>query len=274
MLIDFEDRFRKYLSEYIKEKEIDEEEIDDIAEDLYFDWMEAPKDWLEGKSPNNYFDELAPAQLIETLWKYIFSEKSIPGSLLNSIEDKAGEAYPYLISLMENYEGEKSDKLKSVIVSLIEEMDMKHPYEYYIDSIAGSAEEMEFPESCVQALKETGDQFKEKIILAYEEAVNEYSSDCFLDILSDLPYDYRTFNFALEKLLYRDTKKAFYASCLGKLGNEKALPYLEETMKDERIVYYEYVAIKNAFEELGGEVTIERDFTGDKDYESLKNMED
>lgn len=272
--IDFEDKFRKYLSEYIKENKIEEDEIDDYAEDLYFNWMDSPKGWLDGKSPNHYFDGFGSAELIETLGKYIFSEISIPGSLLNSIEDKDKETYPFLISLIKNYEGEKSDKLKSVIVQLIEEMDMKHPYDYYIDAIAGSTEIMDFPESCVQALKETGESFKEKIISAYEQSENEYSSDCFLDILSDLPYDERTYNFVLEKFLYSDTKKAFYASCLGKLGNEKALPYLEEALKDEGIVYYEYVAIKNAFEELGGEITIERDFTGDKDYESLKSLED
>lgn len=274
MLIDFKDKFSKYLSEYIQKNEIDEDEIEDLAEDLYFDWMDAPKDWLGGKSPNSYFDGLDSAQLIETLGRYIFSGISIPGSLLNSIEDKSKETYPFLISLMKNYEGEKGDRLKSVIVQLIEEMDMKHPYDYYIDSIAGSEEMMDFPEACVQALKETGDLFKERIIGAYEQAVSEYSSDCFLDILSDLPYDERTYNFALEKFLYGDTKKAFYASCLGKLGNDKALPYLEEALKGEAIVYYEYMAIKNAFEELGGEITIERDFTGDKDYESLKDMED
>ncbi len=274
MLIDFEEKFGNYLSEYIRENKIGEEEIGDIIEDLYFDWMDAPKDWLGGKTPGSYFDGLDSAQLIETLGKYIFSEIPIPGSLLNSIEDNGEEAYPFLVSLMKNYEGEKSDKLKSVIVQLIEEMDMDHPYDYYIESVSVSTEEADFPESCVQALKETGDMFKEKIIIAYEHAGSEYSSDCFLDILSDLPYDERTYNFALEKLLYSDKKKAFYASCLGKLGNEKALPYLEEALKDEAIAYYEYVAIKNAFEELGGEITIERDFTGDKDYESLKNLEE
>lgn len=274
MLIDFKEKFSEYLTEYIKQNEIDEEDIDDFAEDLYFDWMEAPKDWLGGKTPDNYFDGLDSAQLIETLGKYIFSEMSIPGPLLNSIEEKDKETYPYLVSLMKNYEGDKNDKLKSVIVQLIEEMDMSHPYDYYIEAIAGSTEMNDFPESCVQALKETGETYKEKIISAYEKAGNDYSSDCFLDILSDLPYDERTYNFVLEKFLYSDTKKAFYASCLGKLGNDKALPYLEEALKDEGIVYYEYVAIKNAFEELGGEIAIERDFSGDSDYESLKNLED
>lgn len=273
MLIDFEDKFRKYLSEYISKNNIEEDEIEELAEGLYFDWINEPKDWLGDKTPNNFFDALGSAELIEMLGKYIFSDISIPSSLLGSIEEKGGKTYPFLISLLKNYAGEKSDKLKSVIVQLIEEMDMDHPYDYYIESICDSSEIKDFPEACVKALKESGESFREKIIAAYETADNEYTSDCFLDILSDLPYDERTYNYVLEKFLYGDAKKAFYASCLGKLGNDKALPYLEEALKDEGIVYYEYVAIKNAFEELGGEITIERDFTGDKDYESLKNLE-
>ena len=92
--------------------------------------------------------------------------------------------------------------------------------------------------------------------------------------MSDLPYDERTYNYVLERFLYGDRLKAFYASCLGKLGNSDALPYLEQALKDEGLMYYDYISIRDALEELGGEVNIERDFTGDSDYESLKNLED
>ncbi len=46
---------------------------------------------------------------------------------------------------------------------------------------------------------------------------------------------------------------------------------VEATLTNEDTVYYDYMAIKNALEELGGEVTIDRDFSGDSDYEELKN---
>jgi len=36
--------------------------------------------------------------------------------------------------------------------------------------------------------------------------------------------------------------------------------------------YLDYIEIRNAFESLGGEVDQERDFTGDKDYEALRQM--
>ncbi len=273
-MVDFEDKFSRFLTEYIKENEISEDGLDDIAEVLYFDWMDEPKDWLDGKSPNTYFDSFSASSLVELLGKYVFSGLSIPAPLLNRIEDTKEETYPFLISLLMNYEGEKSGELKDVIVQLIDEMHMSHPYDYYIEVISEAAEASDFLESCVQELKNTGDTYKEKIISAYENAQSTYSSDCFLDILSDLPYDERTYNYVLERFLYGDRLKAFYASCLGKLGNSDALPYLEQALKDEGLMYYDYISIRDALEELGGEVNIERDFTGDSDYESLKNLED
>jgi hypothetical protein len=89
-----------------------------------------------------------------------------------------------------------------------------------------------------------------------------------------MPFDERSYELVLEKFLYSETNKAFYASCLGKLGSEKALPYLEEALRYDGIKYFDYVSIKNAVEALGGEVMIDRDFSGDKDYESLIKMED
>lgn len=275
MLIDFEDKFSHYLSDYIKENELEEGELnDDFAEVLYFDWMDEPKDWLDGKSPNAYFDSFDASALIEHLGNYVFADYSLPAPLLNRIEELKEKTYPYLLSLLKNYEGEKSGELKAVIVQLIGEMGLAHPYDYYIEVIAGACETDDFPEACVQELKNTGSAYKEKIIAAFEAAQNSYSSDCFLDILSDLPYDERTYNYVLERFLYGDRQKAFFASCLGKLGNDKALPYLEEALREEGLMYYDYVSIRDAVEELGGEVSIELDFTGDSDYESLKNMED
>lgn len=116
--------------------------------------------------------------------------------------------------------------------------------------------------------------YTEELIAAYEKAKNDYVSDCLLDILCDVSFDERVYQFAIEKFLYSDGCRAFYASCLGKLGNPDAMQYLEEALREDDTGYYDYIAIKNAIEELGGEVTIDRDFSGDRDYECLKHLEE
>lgn len=272
MLIDFEQKFRDYLKGYKNDNEIEEDKLIELAPDMYLKWVEEPKEWLKGKSPITYFEQFETAALIEELGKYIISKITLPGVLLNRIADTKQDTYPYIISLLTNYEGEKSEQIKVTIIRLIEEMDLVHPYDYYIKSISQAEEQNDFYEACADELKDSGDSYKEQLIAAYEVAANQYVSNCLIDVLCDLAYDDRTYQFALEKFLYSDSQKAFYASCLGKIGNEKAIPYLEEELRSENINYYDYVSIKNAVEELGGEIDIDRDFSGDIDYESLKNL--
>ena len=269
VLIDFEKRFAEYLHGCMSKKTLSEDQLEERVPDMYLEWLGMPADWLEGQSPNAYFSSMQDAKLIETLGKYVLAGVSLPGPLLGCIVERSGQTYPLLVSLMQNYEGEKSDALKTTILRLIEEMDMPRPYAYYISVIAAADEASDFTEACAEELKDAGASQLEEVIAAYEAAKSRYAADCFLDILADMPYDTRAFEYTLERFLYSEHQKAFYASLLGKLGNEKALPYLEEALRLPAIRYYDYAAVKNAYEALGGEIEIERDFSGDADYDTL-----
>lgn len=270
-MIDFEAKFAAFLHSYKKKMAPTDEEFDEVAPELYLKWLDSKKSWLDGKSPVEHFKAFDAPKLIELLGAYIISEVSLPGVLLNEIADTKEQTYPYLITLLKNYDDIKSTEVKKTIIRLTEEMDMAHPYDYYIDVIAAADEKDDLVETCVKELKNSGEDYIEKMIQQYEQAMNSYVSDCFLDVLCDVSFDGRVYQFALEKFLYSETNKAFYASCLGKLGNADAISHLEEALRDEDTVYYDYMAVKNALEELGGEVEIERDFSGDNDYETLKN---
>lgn len=269
MLIDFEQHFIKYLEMYQHDNHIDEDDMDEVVPELYLSWLDMPQDWLDGVSPNAYFAAMDAVRLISTLGQYMLSDITLPGPLQNCIADKRDETYPLLISLLMNYSGDNEDKIRTVVVRLIEEMDMQHPYDYYIEVISGAAEQSDFLEACADELRGAGSEYLERVIAAFEQAQQPYASDCFLDVLTDMPYDERTYGYAMERFLLSDTHKAFYATCLGKIGNPAALPALEEALRQEDITYFDYVAIRNALEELGGEVDIDRDFSGDDDYDSL-----
>ncbi len=273
MLIDFEQRFSEYLDTFIHENHIDEDSMEDIVPDLYLEWLDTPQSWLNGVSPNEHFSSMGAVTLITALGQYMLSDITLPGPLLNRISDNRKETYPLLVALLKNYTGENEDKIRTVVVHLLEEMDMAHPYDYYIEAISQSAEQSDFSEACADELRDAGPEYLEPVICAFEQAQHPYATDCFLDILTDMPYDERTYGYVIERFLLSDTQKAFYANCLGKIGNPKALPALEEALRQEDMRYFDYIAIRNALEELGGEVDIERDFTGDNDYESLIDLE-
>jgi hypothetical protein len=274
MLIDFEQKFADYIKDYMRQHHIEDgDELDDIAPDLYLDWLDMPQDWLDGVSPNAYFAVMEPVKLISTLGQYVLSDMTVPEPLLNYIADSREQTYPLLISLLKNYSGDSEDKLRTIIVRLIEEMDMEHPYDYYIEVIAGASRQNDFLEACADELRNAGSQYQSAVVDAFEHAASAYAADCFLDILTDMPYDERTYNYAMERFVLSDDQRAFYAQCLGKIGNPQALPALEEALRQENLRYFDYVAIRNALEALGGQVDIERDFAGDKDYDSLIEME-
>ena len=50
-------------------------------------------------------------------------------------------------------------KIKTIVVRLIEEMDMCHPYDYYIDVIAQSNKQSDFTEACADELREAGEAY-------------------------------------------------------------------------------------------------------------------
>lgn len=274
MLIDFEQKFGDYLHHYLHSSGMGEEELEDKAPELYLAWLSSPQDWLDGKTPNDYFAEMDAGGLVAALGRYLLSGLSLPGPLLNCIADNSADTYPLLLSLMKNYEGEKSDAIRTMVVKLIEEMDFPRPFDYYIGVVAAATQPGDFAEACVEELKNADGGYTQRIVDAYESSPSRYAADCFLDILSGLPFDERSYEIALERFLYSDANKAFYANCLGKLGSEKALPYLEEALHADGIGYFDYVGIKNAVEALGAEVLIDRDFSGDEDYESLIDLED
>ena len=77
MLIDFEIKFAEYLDEYVQAKHLDDDMIEEMTPDLYLEWLEQPKPWLDGRSPNAYFSEMNPVTLIKTLGQiYAFRDKA------------------------------------------------------------------------------------------------------------------------------------------------------------------------------------------------------
>ncbi len=273
-LIDFEEKFSQYLQDYRAQLGIEDDRLEEMMPKIYLDWLDKPAVWLGGKSPNAYFASLDDVKLIELLGHYVLAGIALPGPLIGCIVEKSACTYSLLLSLMKNYDGEKSDALKSAIVRLIEETDLPRPYAYYIEVIAAAGEESSFSEACANELKGAGSDLLDSVLLAYENAKSRYAADCFLDVLADMPFDTRVYEHVLERFLYSEQHKALYASLLGKLGSENALPYLEEAMRRQSLKYYDYLAIKNAYEALGGEIEIERDFSGDEDFEALAKMGD
>ena len=77
----------------------------------------------------------------------------------------------------------------------------------------------------------------------------------------------------VDKLRNRPEERAFYASLLEKLGDPRALPVLIAAANEENCRYMDFIELRAAIEELGGEAP-EREFYDDPEYEALHPMDD
>ncbi len=278
--IDFAKEFKRHLQKWCEANNTINETAEDIIDkelEEYENWLKTPQPWLNGKTPDTYFDDIKDANKATLLLtQYIIKGMAVPEPLENRIIELKETLYPAFLYVLQNFgqgvKKEISDKLKEKIIEYIAVMQKPHPYKLYINWINNAKKSGSLTEKAAEMLLNAADIEKENIIKAYLTAKNEYASDVFLDILSNCAGDVRIVKFTIEKFINSKDKKAFYANCLGKLGDGGAISYLYEAIGDKTLGYYDYTAIKYAIEELGGTVDNERDFTGDNDFEKLKDI--
>jgi hypothetical protein len=102
---------------------------------------------------------------------------------------------------------------------------------------------------------------------------NPAGQETFLDVLTMLPFDERTYELAVNMFETRTERTALYASYLGKLGDPRALLYLEKAVNERNLNYLDFIEVRNAIEELGGDAPSASDFAGDPFYEMMRAME-
>lgn len=278
-VIDFHARFMQDYMQWCQENEElakDEEHLEERFYDLYDTWMQSPKEWLEGKSPLQYFHEIGDARLyVSAMIEYILEEVELPDPLLHCILERKEEIYPIFLGILYADNLEEKDvtpeqllEIQGHIVSLLEQMQMPHPYEQYLNILRDLQEDSLFAEEATAALAEAGEQVREQVFEAYAVAQG-YAKKCLLDLIAYYSGDARALEILLEEFAAPEADLAFLAECLGRLGDEGALDSLRAAIADDGIEYYEFRELRNAIEAIGGEEIPDRDFSGDALYDYL-----
>lgn len=131
--------------------------------------------------------------------------------------------------------------------------------------------EDEVADVAAELLQNIGDACVPDILSRIDE-VSDEARETYLDVLCNFPGDERIFTSLMAAFDAHPEKLAMYASLLGKLGDDRALEPLYESLKQPDINYLDYLEVRNAIEMLGGTVDGERDFSGDPYYETLKGV--
>ncbi len=272
--INFDRAFERYMAEWIKENsekyKDDMDVIEDMMPDVYLEFLKKPADFLDGVTPQDYFEQFDNADmLVNWLCDYIAQGVPVPDLLLERVTALGNPAEKSLLALVAR--DDLPEETQMTAISLLREMESKAPMQRYIDYIASLEEPSDKGDLCAEALMSMGESVVEPI-LATLSGAGQTGRDIFADVLSNYPGDERIYELMIERFVTRDERRALFASYLAKLGDERAIPMLKEAAQSPDINYLDYVEVVNAIEALGGERPPEREFSGDPYYESLRQV--
>lgn len=276
-IVDFSDIFENYVKKYIKENNIDAEEdenFEDTVSDLYLDWLETYNDKLECK-PNEYFKPFNDSQLIQVLIKYVMSHVKLPDPLIEEIVLRKENTANLIIKILE-YEDNShfSIDIKLTVMNILGEMQYPLPLKQYISFIDKGDNDDHLSQMAYEIIDEQIEQKDWHVIIeAYDKAPSKYAKNTYLDILARFYGDDQAYERLINAFISNIDSDgvAFYAACIAKFGDERAVPILENAIKENDYDYLNFTAIKYAIEQLGDEINIDKIFDGDAAYELLKN---
>ena len=273
--IDFDKEFERYITVWMKEHSKEYKNYDAMEADMpqvYEQFLDTPVNWLAGAKPGEYFNQFDnPKQLVNWMEDYFKQRIPVPDMLMNRIAELGLPAETALVAMMKK---EKATmEMKMAAITLLREIESAAAMDDYIAwQLQRKDGEDELADNALESLSSMG----EEAVPAMREGLKNASSDgqeALLTLLCNYPGDEAVLETALALFQRPNARIAVIADCLGKLGDERALPLLKDKAASEETEYLDYIELRSAIEALGGEAP-EREFDAeDPAYEAMRSMQ-
>ncbi len=273
--VNFDREFERYLSAWMKAhagEYRDYDAMEAAVPEVYEAFLDTPADWLGGEKPGEYFARYDDASMLAAwMEQYFLQRVPAPDMLLNRIAELGLAAEKPLMALLTKEDSGRD--LRMTAVNLLREIDSRLPLDLYVSWQATRREgEDELSDNALSSLDAMGDAAVDAMRAALPGATPD-GQEALLSLLSDYPGDETVFQTALQLFETRRDRGPILAECLGRLGDERALPALLRRAASEETPYLDYIEIRNAIERLGGEAP-ERIFDAvDPAYEALREKQ-
>ena len=268
---DFDARFYDYVRTWMAmHPGMTEKQVEERYNEIMLNWLNAPARWLDGERPGEYFLRYSdPRDLIKLLEEYDKRDIGLPEPLYSRVVGIGEPCVPGLVRIVAD--GTRPESLRATALALLRDIGSDLARPLYIDYVCNGAEGDEISEMSADILS-SGDGAEIDELLQRYDASPECGQLRILGICTNFPGDDRIYYYLLDKLRNRPDQRALYASFLGKLGDPRAIEALKPFLSMTDISYLDYIELRNAVEELGGDPGEERTFYGDPDYEAMRNM--
>ena len=265
-IIDLDKLFDKYIEKYVLDNvgKVKPEEIEDKIPVLYEEFGNAVQKDLDGKTPNEYYREYSPEELLVALKAHIDGDVPVSDFLIEAITANKESVKPVKAAIMQD----DSEQFIAYLMNIMTDLKAEIPVGRYIEFAL-----YDYPDSigelATEALKENADAAKEKVLSCFDDAEDD-KRERLTEILSCVKErSDEVFDKLVSEFVKNKDKIPQYASYLSKYGDDRAIPVLKAAIEG-KVNYQEFEELKFAIEVLGGEYTEKRDFTQDAIYKKIK----
>lgn len=221
---------------------------------------------LDGKTPKEYARELREdGEIFDYVSKCLENNIEVTDTILDEVVRTEG-AVEYLNGLL--YENNKDAKLLASL--LLKEIGGDEVEDIFISLLTNDEMPDEVKTVAFEYLSDGDDCIPDKI-LEIINGVPEKNQGILVEVLSNFKGRKDVF-FWLVTMLQRAEDVPMYAGLLGRYGDASAIDILKSFAKEVDINYVEFVEIRNAVEELGGEMSEEKDFSDDPYYKYINHV--
>ena len=273
--INFDKEFERFMMAYVKAHAKEYKNYDAIEEampDIYATFLDTPAAWLSGAKPGEYFEQFdQPRQLVNWMEDYLKQRIPVPDMLLNRISALGDQAEEALMNLLNKERANREAVMNAV--TLLREIDSTAPMDRYISwQVSRGEDEDELADNALESLSSMGEEAVPAMRKALPNATMA-GQESLLTLLSNYPGDDAVFETAMRLFVARPDRVAVLADCLGRLGDERALPVLLQRAASEETPYLDYIELRSAIEALGGDAP-ERNFDAeDPAYEAMRTLQ-
>lgn len=268
---DFDSKFFEYAQTWMAmHPGLNEKQVEESYNEIMLSWLNAPAKWLDGGTPGEYFNRYDdPKDLMKLIEEYDKRDIGLPEPLYARVV-ALGEQCAEPLTRIASDES-RPESLRASAIAMLRDIGASAPMDLYVDLVSRCKEQNELSEMASDILSASDESVVDRLLERYEDAP-EYAQMLILDVSCNFPQNPKIFDFCLDKLRHRPENRAYYASLLGKLGDPRAIEPLRSFLSLTDLTYFDYIELRGAIEELGGDAGEDRTFYGDPDYEAMRNL--